>query len=293
MKKFLIQLFVALIPFKKARKDARNMLFDFAGIKDKIWFEDYFSEEEIETKLFKLQSNLDEKSIELINLYISRQDKYYIPFNDFEKNEKKLIDESVFPQYKSAKGFIKEVLYYKNGLSFIPGDVEDRLKDKCIIDGGACCGDSALVFSEFDVEKIYSFEIMDNLVKVLEENINLNNVSEKVEIVQLGLSGKSNETISIMGKDVKTTTIDEFSQNIKIGAIKLDIEGVEFSVISGALEAIKRDKPILLICIYHNAKDLFEIKPMLEDLNIGYKFMVRDSEPCNKFVKSHLMLIAY
>lgn len=30
----------------------------------------------------------------------------------------------------------------------------------------------------------------------------------------------------------------------------------------------------MLISIYHNAKDFFEIKPMLESWNLGYKFKI-------------------
>jgi hypothetical protein len=34
-------------------------------------------------------------------------------------------------------------------------------------------------------------------------------------------------------------------------------------------------KPILLISIYHNKKDFFEIKPLIESWNLGYTFKIR------------------
>jgi hypothetical protein len=36
----------------------------------------------------------------------------------------------------------------------------------------------------------------------------------------------------------------------------------------GAEKTIKKDKPILLISVYHTGKDFFEIKPLLESWNL-------------------------
>ena len=42
----------------------------------------------------------------------------------------------------------------------------------------------------------------------------------------------------------------------------------------GAIETIKRDKPVLSISIYHTFDDFFNIKPWIENLNLGYKFKI-------------------
>ena len=57
--------------------------------------------------------------------------------------------------------------------------------------------------------------------------------------------------------------------------IKLDVEGAELETIEGALETIRACRPVLLISVYHTPQDFFEIKPLLESLGLGYRFLVR------------------
>jgi hypothetical protein len=45
--------------------------------------------------------------------------------------------------------------------------------------------------------------------------------------------------------------------------------------LAGAINTIKKQKPVLLLSIYHNANDFFEIKPLIESWNLGYKFKIR------------------
>ena len=54
----------------------------------------------------------------------------------------------------------------------------------------------------------------------------------------------------------------------------MDLEGFEQPFLRGALNTIKTQKPALMISIYHNYSDFFDIKPMLENLNLGYKFKI-------------------
>lgn len=77
--------------------------------------------------------------------------------------------------------------------------------------------------------------------------------------------------------EVKLETIDDYvrENNLEVALIKLDIEGNELAAVQGALETIKRYRPVLSIAIYHRPEDFFEIKPLIEDLQLGYQFMVR------------------
>lgn len=60
--------------------------------------------------------------------------------------------------------------------------------------------------------------------------------------------------------------------NIKVGLIKVDIEGFEQNFLKGAKKTIKSQRPILFISIYHNYDDFYNIKPMIESWNLGCKF---------------------
>ncbi len=76
--------------------------------------------------------------------------------------------------------------------------------------------------------------------------------------------------------EVPQTTLDDFvaEHPMEIGLIKVDIEGGEPFFLEGAKKTITEQRPILLLSIYHNAHDFFELKPMLESWNLGYSFHI-------------------
>ena len=86
-------------------------------------------------------------------------------------------------------------------------------------------------------------------------------------------------------------TIDKECKDRHIGLIKMDVEGVEYNVVKGGLETIKRDKPVLLISLYHTAKDFFEIPPLLKDIVPDYQFRFMNIDIVNPF--SEKILVGY
>jgi hypothetical protein len=80
---------------------------------------------------------------------------------------------------------------------------------------------------------------------------------------------------------LEITDIDSFvrENNVNLGVIKLDVEGLESEIIRGAIESIKKYKPVLLISIYHTPEDFFHIKPFIENLNLSYNFLIRKLAP--------------
>ena len=92
---------------------------------------------------------------------------------------------------------------------------------------------------------------------------------------------------------VGVTTIDDYvaEHQLRPVAIKLDVEGAEYSVIEGALKTIRDFHPILLISIYHRPQDFFEIRPLIETVTQKYEYRFRylcPTSPSNEF-----MLIAH
>lgn len=65
-----------------------------------------------------------------------------------------------------------------------------------------------------------------------------------------------------------------YEHNLEVGFIKVDIEGFEQEFLKGAKQTITEQKPAMLISIYHQASDFFEIKPMIESWNLGYSFKI-------------------
>lgn len=192
------------------------------------------------------------------------------------------------------------VFRFSCGISYFPAElINKKITGKDIIDGGAFWGDSALIFSEYAPKSIVSFEPQPETFSKLKETIKNNQMTQLIVPVQSGLSERR-ESADLFTKgmasganlrgiaptetsagtqvdQVQLVSIDEYvnEHNLHVGLIKLDIEGNELSAIRGALQVIQRDKPLLAISIYHTPFDFFEIKPLIESLNLGYHFMVR------------------
>ena len=244
----------------------------------------YFTEDEIKIKL-ELQKKHNNKIIKIDNECYIYDNKYILNRNFFE-----------FPNFYDRIGLDK----IKN-LDFI--------KDKAIIDAGAFIGDTALILSEYTNDKVYSFEPFLSNFNSMKKNIELNNKNniepiymalgdedKKIHINESGISSANKLDInSNSGNNVQMTTLDSFvdKNNIKVGLIKTDLEGFEQNFLKGSLNTIKKQKPILIISIYHNYSDFFDIKPMIEELDLGYKFKIIKSNDFNLIVETKLLAEVY
>jgi hypothetical protein len=63
--------------------------------------------------------------------------------------------------------------------------------------------------------------------------------------------------------------IDSIEFNGKVDNIKIDVEGMEYEVLIGAMQTILRDKPFIQVCTYHTKEAFEEIYTLLKSL--GYK----------------------
>lgn len=80
--------------------------------------------------------------------------------------------------------------------------------------------------------------------------------------------------------ECRLASIDSFARSNdiqKIDCIKLDIEGAELSALQGAKEIICRDRPKLIICLYHKPMDLYEIPTYIHELVPEYRLHVAHS----------------
>lgn len=170
--------------------------------------------------------------------------------------------------------------------------------------GGAFEGDTAIMLiNNFQANEVHSFEIEPNNYKKLLKTIKLSK-SDKIRARFIGLSdhvssgyvmgsGGSSSLIEDTNKnDVIIEKLDNLYSPIeKITFIKLDVEGAEQSILRGAEAIIKRDKPILAISIYHSVNDFFKIKPLIESIQPGYKFIIKKISPFG--ILEEVILIAY
>ena len=123
-------------------------------------------------------------------------------------------------------------------------------------------------------------------------NIEFKNYKNIVDSLEKDIEKKYKEIIDTYTSPLLELMIDNLYKNSnKVGLIKLDTEGFETLIIEGSIEIIKRDKPILVIAIYHTPQDFFELKDKIKNLNMGYKFLIRRSEMV--LPQADLVLIAY
>ena len=57
--------------------------------------------------------------------------------------------------------------------------------------------------------------------------------------------------------------------------LKTDVESYEYKMLLGAEQTIKKYKPRLAICIYHNATDFYSIPLLVKEFRPDYKLMIR------------------
>lgn len=166
----------------------------------------------------------------------------------------------------------------------------------CVIDGGACWGDTALLFSHLAGAsgRVFSFEFVPGNLEIFRRNLALNpELQNRVAIVEHALWSKSGETIGYdpNGPGTKiapgaaseqatavTLSIDDLvatRELSRVDFIKLDIEGAELPTLQGAEQTLRRFQPDLAIAVYHSLEDFHAIPRYLASLGLGYRFYLR------------------
>ena len=147
----------------------------------------------------------------------------------------------------------------------------DKTRD--VIDVGANVGFFTVMFAKnITNKKVLSIEPTKNAIRRLRQNLELNDVIDRVDVFE-GVASNQNGTVEIKtieGKEeysslgemlhpsiskesyvtesIISTTIDALveQKSLDPGFLKVDVEGVEHLVFEGAQETIKNKRPIIL-----------------------------------------------
>ena len=273
----------------------RKRYFDYDFSKEFLL---YLYDKQLDEITQLLVNNMDEESQSIVSITL-KSHRYLIENNiierrnfsiNSEKDEIAKIKRCIFNARRciplALDHYNPEAFYYHHGLKTdIPQYGVGLIKNRDFIDAGAFIGDSAVILSNYDPRKIYSFEPDRETFALLEKTIELNDLNSIIIPVSkgLGFDDINNNLISI----------DSFValNQLDVGLIKLDVEGQEFNVISSAKKTIMSHRPVLLISIYHTGKDFFEIKPLLEDWLQDYSFSIRRYNPLT--LVSDILLLAW
>ena len=245
----------------------------------------------------KLYSGLSEHSLKVLldylrychltaelrkNMDIGKNDSIIVPMENLFPglNGKKSFEEEVCRKFAAGtcfKNIASESGCYHHGLTLVQPEVLKYIKNKVFVDLGAFNGDSAFVLAKYGPERILAFEPSVINGELCRRNMEKSGIGN-VEIIQAGVADEfgtmqlsENESGTSLGDnggyEVEVVTVDGFLQQHaygKIGLIKADLEGMGLQMVKGAVETIKRDRPVLLLAIYHNKDEFMGIYEFLK-----------------------------
>ena len=167
------------------------------------------------------------------------------------------------------------------------------------IDGGCLDGDSSIRFSKMagKYSKIFAFEPDTISKKLCEANMSAAGLHD-FQVIEAGLSNRigtaeffatHSESSFVLSEhspekplpfsgeytSIRTVILDDIVGNETVGFIKMDIEGAEYGALHGAERTIRRDRPLLAICVYHRPGDLLAIMDYCHRLIPEYRFWLR------------------
>lgn len=201
--------------------------------------------------------------------------------------------------------------YFKAGLKYLPDRLTEHFKGTIAIDCGAWVGDTAIMFASYGFKRVLALEpISDNyncMLRNIERNkqylgdviepmkVAAGNTTGNLSMIKIGEDGVGSCVVEGELTDIKvnSVTLDSLHIDGRVGLIKLDIEGYELMALKGAESLIRKDKPVLLISVYHlwlQPEQIFECKKFVEDLEMGYKFKFVHLQPERDLIYEYVLV---
>lgn len=252
---------------------------------------------DIEKRLFIYDGYFIENKT--IKYYLNNKETIERCYNALEdEKSKELYNNLLKYRYIRDPKLIKD-LYESRNECYLDKVFIDNYKDGLYIDAGSYNADFITTLSNkvsilnskfyiFEPNKIFYNDIKNNLDKKINYeifNVALCDKDATMEFMQIPSSTshiidkKYNAYKNSVDKNdiatIKTNKLDTVIKEEKVAGIKIDIEGSESSMLKGATKIIKRDRPILLLSIYHKWDDLFKLQNYIMSLNLNYKFYIR------------------
>lgn len=199
-------------------------------------------------------------------------------------------NETIYFYLPYKKDYVQQQILFRN--TFYENNLFKKInklikKDSTFLDIGSNIENHIIYYTKIlNAKKVYGFEPQKDVFKILKKNIKLNNVSNRVDVFNIGLGSEdARATIKNKPKDnrgatslkshrkgeFQITTIDNIKIKEKIDFIKIDTEGFEKEVLIGGIKTIKKNMPIVWVEI--DNKNNFFVFDYFKDLN--YKKIIR------------------
>ena len=178
--------------------------------------------------------------------------------------------------------------------SYFSLSLRSQINYSHMVDAGAFTGDTLKVWLENVPENMqktyYAFEPnKDNFLHLSRYVSTLNkDKQEKIFLYNKGLSDypacrkmtldnvlSRIDIDSKSGQDVELVTIDSIFEDKCVTVIKADVEGFEKSVLSGAKEQIRKQRPSLIFSAYHYPQDIYSLILHINKIVEDYEYYLR------------------
>lgn len=182
--------------------------------------------------------------------------------------------------------------YYENNLLYFVtknfnGGI--KLENGVVLDIGANIGNHSIYFlKECGAKKVIAFEPVKETFNILKRNIEINDLEDKVVLYNCGVGELRSKAAfeeydlhNIGGTtlydkedgDIEIFSIDSLNLDDDVTFMKVDVEGFEEKVIRGALETIKKYRPVIMLEAWDRSNTIENIIMLLSDLGYDFSFI--------------------
>jgi FkbM family methyltransferase len=178
---------------------------------------------------------------------------------------------------------------------YFPRDLFAWSDDEWIVDGGAYDGDTVRALSDVHGNRFghllalepdpANFAKLQATVAALPADVRARvdcrqaAVASTRSVLHLDATGTASSATSAVATAgtiaVAAETIDGLTAGAHPTFIKLDIEGFEIDALEGAKGTIRRESPVLAVCVYHQQDHLWRIPRLLREWNPDSAFFLR------------------
>lgn len=179
--------------------------------------------------------------------------------------------------------------------SYFPADLFALTPDDVLVDCGTFDGDTiAQVVQRVGArfKAIHAIEADSLSLTKLEANLlsMSSEVREKVHVhqcavgqerckVHFEITGSVDSKIcDAGGVEVDCIPLDDVFADTAVTMIKMDIEGAEYGALLGGERVLRRDRPVLAICVYHFQEDLWRLPLLAKRVLPEHKLFLRAYE---------------
>lgn len=194
-----------------------------------------------------------------------KDDKIFLRFLKWQLFEKKN-DEKIVDWIDDAKLIVKQGYTVSTGnyyfglfeyveMMFVLNYLD---KEDVFVDVGANIGDYSILSAKCCGANAIAFEPMPNVYDFMKRQIELNDINDKVQMYQMGLSNEkgvlkftNEDAVSHAVLDnkmepnlieVPVGTLDDVLDSRPINIVKIDVEGLEYHVLQGAKKSIMQSE---------------------------------------------------